>query len=561
MTALTRSLRASIIAATLIAAAGALLAPSHSLAQSATATVTANLNLRAGPGTQYPAIVVLPAGTQVTLFGCLSDYSWCDGDLLGNRGWLNARYLQVFSQGRYVTVADYARGVRFPVVAFELNGYWSSYYQNLPFYADRVRWASAGHSTGIQISVFYDRLSAQGSWVWLRGQYVWVPRVDGRWRPYADGHWIFARTYGWVWISNEPFGWATYHYGRWGFSKQIGWFWIPGTRWAPAWVAWRGSGDYLAWAPLPPDPEDAFSISISFGTIPNYYWQVVPARAFLSINLSAEIVRDDVQLATVLQQTEPVGSVTIVNNVVVNNVVNVEFVEEKTQEKVVTHEVALTADPAPSGDAQGETIEIFHPPADETAALVEPPEVKPIEAVAEESQTKDQAGDELATEDLVPPPPDPEAVPPPTETPPMVGTEPVAESAPAQVSPPVCPEGTILQEDGTCAPQSTEGAPLILPTEEAVLPAVAEEPPPAQVDEAVPPPAEEAAPLTVGEEPPLAPAEEAAPPTEDVTPPEAAPAEPEAVTPPPQTVKPPCPEGYVLQDDGSAEGICVVPEQ
>ena len=59
-----------------------------------------------------------------------------------------------------------------------------------------------------------------------------------------------------MWVSNEPFGWATYHYGRWGFSNRVGWFWVPGNRWAPAWVAWRSSNDYLAWAPLPPTPDE-----------------------------------------------------------------------------------------------------------------------------------------------------------------------------------------------------------------------------------------------------------------------------------------------------------------
>ena len=565
-----RSLRASIIAgaAALIAAAGGLLAPGHSLAQSAPASVTANLNQRAGPDTRYPVVVVVPAGSQVTLFGCLSDYSWCDGDFRGNRGWMISRYLQVYYQNRYVTVADYARFVRFAVAAFDLNAYWSSYYRNFPFYADRTRWAAAGRSTGIQIGVFYNRLSPHGNWVWVRGQYVWVPRVDALWRPYADGRWVYARTYGWVWVSNEPFGWATYHYGRWGFSKRIGWFWIPGTRWAPAWVAWRGSGDYLAWAPLPPDPQDSFSISISFGSIPNYYWQAVPATAFLSVNLSAQIVRDDAQLATVLQQTEPVGNVTIVNNVVVNNVINVEFVEEKTQEQVVTHDVALTTDPAQSGKTEGETIEIFHPPAEETPAVTEPPEVKPIEVVAEESQTKDQAGDEPATEDLVPPPPAPEEeAPPPTEAPPLVGEpaaagaategeavpteEPAVEPAPEATQPPAeqeqpstCPEGTILQEDGTC----TAEEPSTPPVDEAAPPATAEEPPP--VEEAAPPPAEEAAP------PPTE--EVAPPPTEEAAPAGPAPAEPEAVAPAPeQPLLPPCLEGYVLKDDGT----CVVKPQ
>ncbi len=64
----------------------------------------------------------------------------------------------------------------------------------------------------------------------IDGDYVFVPVVSDRdWRPYREGHWVYARGYGWTWVSDEPFGWATYHYGRWGFDEEIGWYWVPGT--------------------------------------------------------------------------------------------------------------------------------------------------------------------------------------------------------------------------------------------------------------------------------------------------------------------------------------------
>src|SRR2546423_9736807 len=28
---------------------------------------------------------------------------------------------------------------------------------------------------------------------------------------------------------------------------------VPGDEWAPAWVSWRSSKDYVGWAPLPPE--------------------------------------------------------------------------------------------------------------------------------------------------------------------------------------------------------------------------------------------------------------------------------------------------------------------
>jgi len=104
----------------------------------------------------------------------------------------------------------------------------------------------------VRIDLFHDRLSPYGSWITGRYGRSWVPR--GRragWRPYADGYWAYSDE-GWVWISDEPFGWATYHYGRWYFDREYGWVWVPDTEWGPSWVAWRSSGEYVGWAPLPP---------------------------------------------------------------------------------------------------------------------------------------------------------------------------------------------------------------------------------------------------------------------------------------------------------------------
>src|SRR5207245_161040 len=78
---------------------------------------------------------------------------------------------------------------------------------------------------------------------------VWQPgQAQSRtWRPYTDGHWVYTDV-GWTWVSEEPFGWATYHYGRWTRLRNIGWVWVPGDEWAPAWVSWRKSSDYVGWA-------------------------------------------------------------------------------------------------------------------------------------------------------------------------------------------------------------------------------------------------------------------------------------------------------------------------
>ncbi|HMG05065.1 MAG TPA: cell envelope integrity protein TolA, partial [Chthoniobacterales bacterium] len=102
---------------------------------------------------------------------------------------------------------------------------------------------------------FYTQLDRYGDWRETSDYgYVWQPRQaqSRTWRPYTDGHWVYTDV-GWTWVSEEPFGWATYHYGRWTRLRNIGWVWVPGDEWAPAWVSWRKSNDYVGWAPLPPE--------------------------------------------------------------------------------------------------------------------------------------------------------------------------------------------------------------------------------------------------------------------------------------------------------------------
>ncbi|TMJ38298.1 MAG: hypothetical protein E6G89_12585 [Alphaproteobacteria bacterium] len=134
------------------------------------------------------------------------------------------------------------------------------------------------------------------------------------------GHWVYTKRYGWLWVSDEPFGWATYHYGRWGYAEDIGWYWVPGRRWAPAWVSWRRSGDYVVWAPLPPSRGGDVTVEVNIGDIPDDYWIAVPSRNFLDADLSVVVIHDDSERVRVVQQAEPVGNVTIENNIVVNNV-------------------------------------------------------------------------------------------------------------------------------------------------------------------------------------------------------------------------------------------------
>ena len=106
----------------------------------------------------------------------------------------------------------------------------------------------------VSVDYFYDALEPYGEWAWHPAYgYVWVPEdVPDYWRPYTHGHWVYTNAYGWYWQSYEPFAWAVYHYGRWGYDPDYGWFWVPGDTWAPAWVQWRYSDEYVGWAPIGP---------------------------------------------------------------------------------------------------------------------------------------------------------------------------------------------------------------------------------------------------------------------------------------------------------------------
>jgi len=124
-----------------IAAAGLfMLAPA--LAQAAEGYSTANVNMRAGPSTRYPAVAVIPAGSSVEIRGCLSDLNWCDVEFYGGRGWVSGQYVQALYQQRRIYVGpQYYRPLGIPVIRFSVDNYWDRYYRNRDFYRERDRWS------------------------------------------------------------------------------------------------------------------------------------------------------------------------------------------------------------------------------------------------------------------------------------------------------------------------------------------------------------------------------------------------------------------------------------
>jgi hypothetical protein len=130
-------------------------------------------------------------------------------------------------------------------------------------------------------------LSPYGRWVSV-GSYgrCWYPvGVSAGWQPYTVGHWVYT-DYGWTWVSADPWGEVTYRYGTWTFTPAYGWVWVPGFVWAPAWVTWSFSNDFIGWAPIPP----SFSLTVSgyFGApvvVSRSWYCFVPATRFVTTNV------------------------------------------------------------------------------------------------------------------------------------------------------------------------------------------------------------------------------------------------------------------------------------
>jgi uncharacterized protein YraI len=121
------------------AVAALLLAPAA--AEAAEGFATANVNMRAGPSTQYPAVTVIPAGESVEIHGCLADVPWCDVEFYNGRGWVAGRYVQALYQQRRVYVdPQYYRPLGIPTVVFSVDSYWDRNYRNRDFYGQRDRW-------------------------------------------------------------------------------------------------------------------------------------------------------------------------------------------------------------------------------------------------------------------------------------------------------------------------------------------------------------------------------------------------------------------------------------
>jgi hypothetical protein len=184
---------------------------------------------------------------------------------------------------------------------------------------------TSGNIATASYSTFYRKLDPYGVWRETSSYgYVWQPREAERsrsWRPYTNGRWIYTDA-GWTWISEEPFGWATYHYGRWTRLRNIGWIWVPGDEWAPAWVSWRKSNDYVGWAPLPPEARFDRRAGIH-NWADNYYdigpdqYCFVPTNQFGARRVETALVPPQ-RNVTIVNETTNVTNITYSSTTIIN---------------------------------------------------------------------------------------------------------------------------------------------------------------------------------------------------------------------------------------------------
>ena len=239
----------------------------------------------------------------------------------------------------------------------------------------------------VSVSYFYDDLAPYGSWI-DNATYgrCWAPAgVSSDWRPYSDGYWV-STVDGWCWISDDPWGWATEHYGRWAYDPMDGWLWIPGTVWAPAWVAWHYSDDWIGWAPLPPsagwDPARGLR-QVNVDRIPAQEWCFVPHQHFLDRRVRSAAVSPyrNVQL---LSDTRDATRFQVRAGRPVNQGVDVRVVERTTDRPVETRPVVRVNSPNQTGDRirRGRAVGVYRPdlrpksPAPRPGARQQPAQIR-----------------------------------------------------------------------------------------------------------------------------------------------------------------------------------------
>jgi len=96
--------------------------------------------MRAGPDYDYPGVRRINRNVQVSVYGCLRDWSWCDVGYQRDRGWVPARDLAASYQGRRRSINTVAPYLGIGILSFSFGMYWDDHYRDRNFYRERDRW-------------------------------------------------------------------------------------------------------------------------------------------------------------------------------------------------------------------------------------------------------------------------------------------------------------------------------------------------------------------------------------------------------------------------------------
>jgi uncharacterized protein YraI len=80
------------------------------------AAATTPLNIRSGPGPQFPVIGAIRQNGRALIQGCIAGSLWCEVNYLGQQGWAYSEYMTMNVAGRPMTLSEYR--VRIPAIAY-----------------------------------------------------------------------------------------------------------------------------------------------------------------------------------------------------------------------------------------------------------------------------------------------------------------------------------------------------------------------------------------------------------------------------------------------------------
>lgn len=103
--------------ATLLAAITVLAAVSLPASAATLATARTSLNIRTGPGPEYPVIGAIPDRGQATVTGCIAGSLWCQVTYNGKQGWAYSQYMTASAGGQAVVVSQTVPALTFDAPA------------------------------------------------------------------------------------------------------------------------------------------------------------------------------------------------------------------------------------------------------------------------------------------------------------------------------------------------------------------------------------------------------------------------------------------------------------